>query len=100
MSEVRDSGYLSSSRRASCDGTTGENHRYAGPPSRQSRVVIGIAQAEAERRKRAQILESEGKRQSQINIAEGDKQRMILNSEALRMDAINRASGEAEAIMA
>lgn len=57
-------------------------------------------QAEAERRKRAQILESEGQRQSEINVAEGDKQRMILNSEALKMDAINRASGEAEAIVA
>ena len=30
-------------------------------------------QAEAERRKRAQILESEGDRQSKINVAEGDK---------------------------
>mmetsp|Transcript_23825 Transcript_23825/g.66099 ORF Transcript_23825/g.66099 Transcript_23825/m.66099 type:complete len:462 (+) Transcript_23825:122-1507(+) len=57
-------------------------------------------QAEAERRKRALILESEGKRQSEINNAEGEKQRVILNSEALRMDAINRAEGEALAIMA
>lgn len=29
-----------------------------------------IVQAEAERRKRAQILESEGRRQSEINVAE------------------------------
>lgn len=57
-------------------------------------------QAEAERRKRAQILESEGRRQSEINVAEGDKQRTILNSEAARMDAINRAEGEASAILA
>eukprot|EP00873_Tetraselmis_striata_P036268 jgi/Tetstr1/456532/TSEL_043254.t1 len=57
-------------------------------------------QAEAERRKRAQILESEGKRQSAVNIAEGDKQRTILNSEAAKMDSINRAEGEASAILA
>ena len=31
-------------------------------------------QAEAERRKRASILESEGLRQSKINVAEADKQ--------------------------
>ena len=30
-------------------------------------------QAEAERRKRAQILDSEGQRQSRINISEGEK---------------------------
>lgn len=33
-------------------------------------------QAEAERRKRAQILESEGERQSKINRAEGDKEQV------------------------
>ncbi|KAK9806143.1 hypothetical protein WJX72_003176 [[Myrmecia] bisecta] len=55
-------------------------------------------QAEAERRKRAQILESEGSRQSKINVAEGDKAEVILTSEAAKMDAINRATGEAEAI--
>lgn len=55
-------------------------------------------QAEAERRKRAQILESEGDRQSKINVAEGDKAQVILSSEAAKQDAINRATGEAEAI--
>lgn len=30
-------------------------------------------QAEAERRKRAQILDSEGQRQSRINVSEGEK---------------------------
>ncbi|CAL5227063.1 g9967 [Coccomyxa viridis] len=55
-------------------------------------------QAEAERRKRAQILESEGSMQSKINQAEGDKAEIILTSEAAKMDAINRATGEAEAI--
>ncbi|GAX85177.1 hypothetical protein CEUSTIGMA_g12595.t1 [Chlamydomonas eustigma] len=56
-------------------------------------------QAEAERRKRASILESEGVRQSKINVAEADKQQVILASEAFREQAINRASGEAEAIL-
>lgn len=50
-------------------------------------------QAEAERRKRAQILESEGQRQSKINVAEGEKGQVILTSEAAKQDAINRASG-------
>ena len=56
-------------------------------------------QAEAERRKRASILESEGLRQSKINVAEAEKTTVILASEAFREQAINRASGEAEAIL-
>ncbi|KAF3068304.1 hypothetical protein GL218_08301 [Daldinia childiae] len=56
-------------------------------------------QVTAERSKRAEILESEGQRQSAINIAEGKKQSVILASEALRSEQINRASGEAEAIL-
>lgn len=55
-------------------------------------------QVTAERSKRAEILESEGQRQSAINIAEGKKQSVILASEALKAEQINRASGEAEAI--
>lgn len=55
-------------------------------------------QVTAERSKRAEILESEGQRQSAINIAEGKKQSVILASEALKAEKINRASGEAEAI--
>ena len=51
-------------------------------------------QAEAERRKRAQILESEGDRQSKINVAEGDKAQVILSSEAAKQDAVNRATGK------
>lgn len=54
-----------------------------------------MLQAEAERRKRAQILESEGDRQSKINVAEGDKAQVILSSEAAKQDAINRATGQA-----
>jgi regulator of protease activity HflC (stomatin/prohibitin superfamily) len=56
-------------------------------------------QVTAERSKRAEILESEGQRQSAINIAEGQKQSVILASEALRAEQINMASGEAEAIL-
>jgi regulator of protease activity HflC (stomatin/prohibitin superfamily) len=56
-------------------------------------------QVTAERSKRAEILESEGQRQSAINIAEGEKQSVILASEAMRAEKINRASGEAEAIL-
>jgi len=56
-------------------------------------------QVTAERSKRAEILESEGQRQSAINIAEGRKQSVILASEALRSEQINIASGEAEAII-
>ncbi|MCJ1478946.1 hypothetical protein MMC13_007630 [Lambiella insularis] len=55
-------------------------------------------QVTAERTKRAEILDSEGQRQSAINIAEGRKQSVILASEALKWEQINMASGEAEAI--
>ena len=56
-------------------------------------------QVTAERSKRAEILESEGQRQSAINIAEGRKQSVILASEALQAEQINMANGEAEAIL-
>ncbi|EGF77693.1 hypothetical protein BATDEDRAFT_91349 [Batrachochytrium dendrobatidis JAM81] len=55
-------------------------------------------QVSAERRKRAEILESEGSRQSAINVAEGQKQSVILESEAMQAKQINYAKGEAEAI--
>ena len=57
-------------------------------------------QVTAERQKRAEVLESEGKRQSQINLAEGHKQQVVLSSEAAMTDQVNRAKGEAEAILA
>ena len=56
-------------------------------------------QVTAERSKRAEILDSEGQRQSAINIAEGRKQSVILASEALKSEQVNIASGEAEAIL-
>ncbi|KAL5341781.1 hypothetical protein BJX70DRAFT_357901 [Aspergillus crustosus] len=57
-------------------------------------------QVTAERSKRAEILDSEGQRQSAINIAEGRKQSVILASEADKIERINRAAGEAQAIRA
>lgn len=57
-------------------------------------------QVAAERKKRAEILESEGQRQSRINIAEGQKQEVVLSSEGALTDQVNRAKGEAEAILA
>lgn len=56
-------------------------------------------QVTAERSKRAEILDSEGQRQSAINIAEGRKQSVILASEAMRAERINTADGESEAIL-
>ncbi len=52
----------------------------------------------AERNKRAMILESEAQRQSAITIAEGKKQAAILEAEADKEARIRRAAGEAEAI--
>ena len=74
-------------------------------------------QVEAERKKRAAILESEGVKvcikfhiiiinseyfapqASEINIAEGDKQAKILASEAEKTRLINQAVGAAEAVI-
>uniref|UniRef100_A0A8C2LVB1 Stomatin-like protein 2, mitochondrial n=1 Tax=Cricetulus griseus TaxID=10029 RepID=A0A8C2LVB1_CRIGR len=50
-------------------------------------------QVEAERRKRATVLESEGTRESAINVAEGKKQAQILASEAEKAEQINQAFG-------
>ena len=51
-------------------------------------------QVSAERKKRAEILESEGARQSAINVAEGHKQSAILESEAVKSRHINHAQGK------
>ena len=55
-------------------------------------------QMNAERNKRAAILQAEGERQSAITIAEGQKEASILAAEADREAKIRRAAGEAEAI--
>ena len=55
-------------------------------------------QMNAERNKRALILEAEAERQSAVTIAEGKKQAAILEAEADREAKIRRAAGEAQAI--
>ncbi|GJQ80238.1 hypothetical protein Trydic_g23811 [Trypoxylus dichotomus] len=57
-------------------------------------------QVEAERKKRAAILESEGVREADINVAEGKRQARILASEAEKQEHINKAAGEAAAMLA
>ena len=55
-------------------------------------------QMNAERNKRAAILQAEGEKQAAITLAEGQKQAAILQSEADRESRVIRAAGEAEAI--
>ena len=55
-------------------------------------------QMNAERNKRALILQAEGERQSAITLAEGKKEAAILEAEADKEAKIRRAIGEAEAI--
>ena len=57
-------------------------------------------QMKAEREKRAVILESEGERQSAINVAEGQKRAIVLAAEADKAQQILQAEGEAQAIIA
>ena len=68
------------------------------PP--QSVMQAMEAQMKAERVKRAQILESEGDRQSAINRAEGAKASVVLAAEAEKEEQVLRAEGEAKAIVA
>ncbi len=55
-------------------------------------------QMNAERNKRAQILQAEGERQAAVTLAQGKKEAAILAAEADKEAAIRRAAGEAEAI--
>ena len=55
-------------------------------------------QMNAERNKRALILEAEAQRQSAITIAEGRKEAAILDAEAEKEAAIRKAAGQAQAI--
>ena len=55
-------------------------------------------QMNAERNKRALILDAEAKKQSDITVAEGKKQAAILEAEADSEAKIRRAAGEAKAI--
>ncbi len=65
-------------------------------------TVLGAMekQMQAEREKRAVILQSEGVKQSAINVAEGQKQKVVLESEGSKLQRINEAMGQAEAIRA
>lgn len=57
-------------------------------------------QMRAEREKRAAIAQSEGEKQSQINLAEGAKAAAIAESEGRKQAMINMAEGEAAQIRA
>lgn len=57
------------------------------------------AQITAEREKRALIAASEGRKQEQINIANGEREAAIARSEGEKQAEINRAQGEAAAIL-
>ena len=58
------------------------------------------AQITAEREKRALIAASEGRKQEQINIANGEREAAIARSEGDKQAAINKAEREAAAILA
>ncbi|GLS13359.1 SPFH domain-containing protein [Hydrogenophaga electricum] len=66
------------------------------PPAEILRAMQ--AQITAEREKRALIAASEGKRQEQINLAEGARAAFIAKSEGEKQAQINNAQGEAAAI--
>jgi regulator of protease activity HflC (stomatin/prohibitin superfamily) len=57
-----------------------------------------LPQAEAERRKRALILDSEGQSAARINMATADRDAAILGAEAQRQQAVQLARGQAEAL--
>ena len=66
------------------------------PPSTISDAMI--LQAEAERKKRAAILTSEGERISNINLAEAEKQSQILKAEGEAEGLIVQALAQAQAL--
>merc|ERR1719210_2383171 len=55
-------------------------------------------QAEAERRRRAEVLQSEGDRQSEVNLAQGKRQAAILRAEGEAQAIFERARATAEGI--
>jgi regulator of protease activity HflC (stomatin/prohibitin superfamily) len=57
-------------------------------------------QMRAEREKRATIAESEGEKQSRINVVEAEKQEMVARSEGEKQKRINEAEGRASEILA
>src|SRR5690242_18747775 len=67
------------------------------PPAEILRAMQ--AQITAEREKRAVIATSEGRRQEQINIAQGQREAAIAKSEGEKQAEINQAQGEATATL-
>lgn len=57
-------------------------------------------QMQAERERRALILQSDGEKMAAVNLAEGQKQKVVLESEALKTRQINEAEGQSAAIKA
>ncbi len=57
-------------------------------------------QMQAERERRAVILQSDGEKQAAVNMAEGQKQKVVLESEGIKTRQINEAEGQASAITA
>lgn len=68
-------------------------------PTHAIKVAMEM-QAEAERRKRALILDSEGEKDAEINIATGKKLSRVLASEAVMQERINLGKGDAAAVEA
>ncbi|KAI8534030.1 hypothetical protein RHMOL_Rhmol10G0056700 [Rhododendron molle] len=67
-------------------------------PPKGMKIAMEL-EAEAERKKRVQILKSEGIRDAEYNTADGNKRAVILQSEASKVAQANRGIGEAEAIL-
>lgn len=66
-------------------------------PTRSVKAAMDM-QAEAERRKRAEVLNSEGERQAYINVAEGKKRAAILEAEGQAAAILARAEASSSAI--
>jgi regulator of protease activity HflC (stomatin/prohibitin superfamily) len=66
-------------------------------PPASVRIAMDM-QAEAERKKRAQILESEGSQQSVINIAEGQRQSVVLKAQGDAQATLARARATARGV--
>lgn len=67
----------------------------APPPAVKAAMDL---QAEAERRKRAEISNSEGEREAEINLAEGKRRAIILQAEAEAQEILLRADATAKGI--
>ena len=66
------------------------------PPAQIQKSMV--LQAEAERRKRASILTSEGEKISNINVADAEKQAQILEAEGKSKALILKANAQAESL--